>query len=205
MSSDSPFQSLPKSGGAKNYLEFMFNKPENQWLMTCIFAIYSSISVSQSLQTLGYRFLTLVKQRSSAPSSIIFGNCEPSHILRLLPTLISKPDALRALGIDPSPSNVRALAHYCLTFVAFVHSLNVTFGIRIQNFLGIFKLLVLAAIAIAGILSLAGVSGFQVRDGYDKPHNYEWNNFWEGTVIVPEALSSGFYNVLWYALVLSDS
>jgi len=67
-----------------------------------------------------------------------------------------------------------------------------------------FKLVVLAAIAIVGILSLAGVSGFQVRDGYDKPHNYEWKNFWEGTVITPDALSGGFYNVLWYVLVLSN-
>ncbi|KAF8324518.1 APC amino acid permease [Amanita rubescens] len=155
--------SLPRSGGAKNYLEFSFDQP--QWLMTCIFAIYS---------------VYLIKQRSSAPSSIIFGNY-----------------ALRALGIDPTPSNVRSLAYYCLTFVTFVHGLNVTLGIRIQNVLGMFKLVVLAAIAIAGILSLAGVSGFQVRDGYDKPHNYEWKNFWEGTVITPEVLSGGFYNVLW--------
>lgn len=41
-----PFQSLPRSGGEKNYLEFTFHKP--QYLMTCIFAIYSSVSVSQS-------------------------------------------------------------------------------------------------------------------------------------------------------------
>ncbi|KAF8678630.1 hypothetical protein AX14_004685 [Amanita brunnescens Koide BX004] len=152
--------SLPKSGGEKNYLEFTFHKP--QYLMTCIFAVYSSIS------------------GSSAPSSIVFGNY-----------------ALRALGIDPTPSNIRTVAYYCLSFVTFVHGANVTLGIRIQNFLGMFKLVVLTFVAIAGILSLAGVSGFQVREGYEKPHNYEWKNFWQGSVIAPDALSTGFYTVLW--------
>lgn len=111
---------------------------------------------------------------------------------------------MRALGVDPTPSNVRTLAYYCLALVTFVHGLNVTLGIRIQNFLGMFKLIVLTAIAIAGILSLAGVPGFQVRDGYDKPHNYEWKNFWEGSVIAPDALTTGFYNVLWYVLVIPN-
>ena len=44
------FKGLPKSGGEKNYLEFTFHQP--QYLMTCIFAAYTSISVSLSTNLL---------------------------------------------------------------------------------------------------------------------------------------------------------
>ncbi|KAF8622990.1 hypothetical protein AX15_006586 [Amanita polypyramis BW_CC] len=151
---------LPKSGGEKNYLEFTFHRP--QYLMTCVFAAYTSIS------------------RSSTDSSIVFGNY-----------------ALRALGIEPTPENVRKLAYYCLSLVTFIHGTHVTLGIRIQNVLGTFKIIVLVAISVAGLLSLAGVHGFQVRDEYEKPHNFEWSHFWEGTNVDPNAFSTGVYNVLW--------
>jgi hypothetical protein len=71
-------------------------------------------------------------------------------------------------------------------------------GLRLQNTLALFKLAILSAIAIAGILSLCGVSAFAVKKEYDQPDNFTWNKFWEGTRTDANAFVSGLYNVIWY-------
>jgi hypothetical protein len=70
-------------------------------------------------------------------------------------------------------------------------------GVRLQNVLGSFKLVVLSAVALAGLLSLLGVPGFQVSDQYEQPHNFEWKKFWEGSGIGVNAFVTGMYNVIW--------
>ena len=71
------------------------------------------------------------------------------------------------------------------------------FGLRLQNTLGAFKLLVLALMSISGILCLAGVQGIQVRDEYEKPNNFAWDTLWEGSGTGPNAFVNGLYNVIW--------
>ena len=71
-------------------------------------------------------------------------------------------------------------------------------GLRLQNTLGIFKLLTLALVPMSGILYLAGVGGIQVRDEYEKPNNFTWETFWEGSGTGTSAFVNGLYNVLWY-------
>lgn len=75
-------------------------------------------------------------------------------------------------------------------------------GLRLQNFLGFFKLFILLAIALSGILCLLDVPGFTVRDGYDIPNNFEWHRFWEGSSRDANAFVSGLYNVIWYVVVV---
>ena len=111
--------------------------------------------------------------------------------------LLLRLDTLHSLGIDPTPANIRTVAHLSLSFVTFIHGTNVNVGLRLQNILGVFKIVVLAAISLCGFLSLAGVRGFRVRDGYEKPTNFQWDHFWEGTVVDTKAYTTALYTVLW--------
>ena len=72
-----------------------------------------------------------------------------------------------------------------------------------QNILGVFKLLILALISVSGMLCFAGVDGIQVRDGYEKPNNFTWETFWEGSGTGTSAFVNGLYNVIWYELAAS--
>jgi len=73
----------------------------------------------------------------------------------------------------------------------------VELGLRLQNTLGVLKLLVLALTSVSGILCLAGVKGIQVRDEYKKPSNFTWAKLWEGSGTGPTAFVNGLYNVIW--------
>lgn len=68
---------------------------------------------------------------------------------------------------------------------------------RLQNTLGAFKLLILAAISLLGILSLLSVPGFTVREPYEVPHNFLWANFWEGSGTGVNGFVTALYSVIW--------
>jgi len=79
-----------------------------------------------------------------------------------------------------------------------LHGTFLTLGVRLQNALGFFKLVVLALISLTGILSLTGIGGLKVREGYEKPNNFTWETFWEGSGGKgANAFVSGVYNVIW--------
>ncbi|KAF8655593.1 hypothetical protein AX16_003014 [Volvariella volvacea WC 439] len=151
---------LPRSGGEKNYLEFIYRRPK--FLVTCAYSIYALL--------LG----------AAAANSIVFGEY-----------------FIHALNLPPSTFNTRFIAFLCLVFCVLVHGCFLKLGIRLQNLLGIFKLVVLSAIAISGLFCLAGVPGFGVREGYEKPRNFEWKYFWEGSGTGVNALMTALYSVMW--------
>ncbi|EGO03346.1 hypothetical protein SERLA73DRAFT_119094 [Serpula lacrymans var. lacrymans S7.3] len=159
---------LPRSGGDKTYLEFIYSRPK--YLVTCVYAMYGL-------------FLGAI-----AAASVVFGEY-----------------FLRSLSITPTQFNVRFCAVLCMTFCFFIHGTYLKWGLRLQNALGFFNLFVLSLIAVCGMLSLAGVSGFTVRDGYDIPHNYEWDSFWEGSVTDTNAFVMGMYNVTWSFIGYSNA
>src|ERR1700678_3408222 len=107
-------------------------------------------------------------------------------------------DMLHCISIEPTWFNTRLVAFTCLTSVCLLHGTHLKLGLRLQNALGVFKLLVLALISLSGILCLAGVNGFQVRDEYEKPNNLTWEKLWEGSGTGPTAFVNGLYNVIWY-------
>ncbi len=82
-------------------------------------------------------------------------------------------------------------------FVCCIHGTTLQWGLRIQNTLAMFKLVVLTLVAGSGILSLMGVPGFQVGDDYEKPHNFEWDKFWEGSGTGADAFVAGMFAVIW--------
>ncbi|KAF5387547.1 hypothetical protein D9757_006562 [Collybiopsis confluens] len=151
---------LPRSGGEKNYLEFIYRKPE--FLVTCVFTIYAVIT------------------GSAAANSVVLGEY-----------------VIHALGQEPSRYNTRFVAFLCLTFILLVHGSMVKWGLRLQNSLALFKLVILSAIAFSGVLSLAGIKGFRVRPDYETPNNFQWDKIWEGSRGDANAFVAGLYNVIW--------
>lgn len=101
------------------------------------------------------------------------------------------------MSFPPTRLNTRLVAFLCLTFIFLIHGTLFKWGLRLQNTLGVFKLIVLTLITLSGIFCLFGVPGFAVRDGYQQPHNFEWSNFWEGSGTGANAFVSGLYNVIW--------
>ncbi|KAG6910707.1 hypothetical protein DXG01_008237 [Tephrocybe rancida] len=119
--------------------------------------------------------------RTQAANSIVFGEY-----------------VAHALSLEPSRFNIRGIALLCLTFCFLAHGATPAFGIRLQNLLGLSKMLVLWAIAIAGVFCLFGVPGFTVDPQYQAPDNFAWSKFWEGsTQTSPNAIVTGLFNVLW--------
>ncbi|KAJ3886580.1 APC amino acid permease [Lentinula edodes] len=151
---------LPRSGGEKNYLEFIYRRPE--FLVTCTYSIYAVIT------------------GSAAANSVVFGEY-----------------VIHALAKEPTRLNTRFVAFLCLTFILLLHGSLLKWGIRLQNSLAMFKLLILSAIALCGILSLAGVAGFAVKEEYEAPNNFQWNKMWEGSRGDANAFVTGLYNVIW--------
>jgi fatty acid desaturase len=113
-------------------------------------------------------------------------------------SLISTPDTLHALAYERTPINIRIVAFLCLTFCLVVHGAFLSFGVKLQNALGAFKLVVLVLVAGSGFLSLIGVPGFVVGEEYDQPNNYTWRTFWEGSNFGVNAFVIGMYNVIWW-------
>jgi len=106
-------------------------------------------------------------------------------------------DVIHSLSLSPTRYNTRFVAFLCLTFCLVIHGTFLKWGVRLQNTLGLFKLVILSAIAASGIFCLIGVPGFAVRDGYEVPKNFGWDNFWEGSGKGANAFVTGLYNVIW--------
>ena len=72
-----------------------------------------------------------------------------------------------------------------------------TAGLRLQNTLGFFKLLILMSIVLIGMAHLAGVTGFELKGDVEVPDNLRWSKLWEGSGNGATAFVTGLYNVLW--------
>ncbi|KAJ3520567.1 hypothetical protein NMY22_g12697 [Coprinellus aureogranulatus] len=161
---------LPRSGGEKNYIEFIYRRP--QFLATCTYTLYGLIT------------------GTAAANSVVF-----SEYL------------LHSLSVEPTYRLTRFTAFVCLTFIVFMHGTWLApWGLRLQNTLGAGKLLILCSIGLMGILSLAGIPGFGVKDGYEVPNNFTWSTFWEGSRGKgANAFVSGLFNVMWSFIGYSNA
>ena len=106
-------------------------------------------------------------------------------------------DVIHFLTLTPTSSNTRYAASLCLTFTLIVHGVFLKFGIRLINTLGLFKLVILGSMAGSGIMYLLGVPGFAPQEGYERPRNFEWEHFWEGSATGTNSLITALYNVIW--------
>ncbi|KAF8523436.1 APC amino acid permease [Hysterangium stoloniferum] len=158
---------LPRSGGEKNYLEYIYRQPK--FLSTCTFVAYAVI------------------MGSATANSVVF-------------------NLLHALSISPSHINIRITAFICLSSICLIHGTHLTWGLRLQNTLGLSKLIVVSAIAISGVMCLMGVTWFRVREEYEQPRNFDsWHRIWEGSGTGINAFVAGLYSVIWSFIGYSNA
>ena len=105
-------------------------------------------------------------------------------------TVICSEYLLLAADIPANSWNARLLATLLLTSMAVLHGLSVTWGVRVQNAFGIFKILALGAVGIAGVAILGGWSQVPLaRENFRQP--------FEGTNTSPNAVANGLFKVVW--------
>ncbi|PPQ92637.1 hypothetical protein CVT25_007716 [Psilocybe cyanescens] len=150
---------VPKNGGEKNYLEYLFRKPK--FLMTSVFSANA------------------VLLAWAAGNSLVFGEY-----------------ILLAANVDPTRWTLRLVGFACITFSVLLHGTALKWGLRLQNFLGIFKILVLVFIIITGFVALSG------RMKIEKPNNF--TNAFEGTTAGASSFCLSLYNVIWSYIGFSN-
>ncbi|BDD64038.1 hypothetical protein MAP00_008886 [Monascus purpureus] len=143
---------IPKNGGEKNYLEYVYKKP--RFLVTAMFASYVVL--------LGW----------AASNSTVFGQY-----------------VLVAADIEPGRWNQRGIGLACLSAAFLIHAFALKWGLRLQNLLGLVKLIVILFIIVCGWVALGG----HLR--IEKPHNF--TNAFEGTKGSGYGIVTALYNVIW--------
>ncbi|OKP15224.1 High-affinity methionine permease [Penicillium subrubescens] len=151
---------IPKNGGEKNYLEYVYKKPK--FLATAMFAAYAFL--------LGW----------AASNSVVFGQY-----------------ILNAAEIEVDRWNQRGIGLACLTAAFLVHSIALKWGIRLQNLLGIIKLIIILFIVVSGWVALAG------HTKAETPHNFR--NAFEGTKGSGYSIVMALYNVIWSFIGYSNA
>lgn len=153
---------LPRNGGEKNYLEYVFRKPK--YLVTAMYASYVVL--------LGW----------AGSNSVVFGEY-----------------ILHAAGVEVDRWNQRGVGLACITAAFLIHSFAVNWGLRLQNFLGIVKLLILLLIICSGFAALAG----HLQPGVEKPDNF--TNAFAGTTGSAYGVVTALYNVIWSYIGYSNA
>ncbi|KAI3405615.2 MUP3 [Candida oxycetoniae] len=105
---------VPRSGGAKVFLEFIYVKPT--LLATVAFSIYS----------------------------VMFG-------FTISNVLVFGEYLVHAIGVTTTPWRIRITGLVFLYVAALIHGLSVNHGVRVQNFLGGLKLILVGIMVITGV------------------------------------------------------
>jgi len=114
--------------------------------------------------------VTILDLAWSAGGSIIFGEY-----------------ILKAASQDPGRWTLRFVGFGCVTFALIIHGTALKWGLRLQNLLGILKILVLVVVVGTGFVALSG------NMEIEKPRNFE--NIFEGTTRSPSSFCLALYNV----------
>lgn len=107
---------IPRNGGEKNYLEYVFRRPK--FLATGFYAGYVIL--------LGW----------AGSNSVVFGEY-----------------ILNAAQVEVNRWNQRGIGLACITSAFLIHGLALKWGLRLQNLLGIIKLIIILIIVVSGWVS----------------------------------------------------
>lgn len=151
---------IPRNGGEKNYLEYVYRKPK--FLATGLYTGYVIL--------LGW----------AGSNSVVFGEY-----------------ILHAAQVEVTRWNQRGVGLACITTAFLIHGLALKWGLRLQNLLGIIKLLIILLIVVSGWAALGGALKI------DKPHNFD--NAFEGTTGSAYGVVTALYNVIWSYIGYSNA
>ena len=143
---------LPRNGGEKNYLEFVYRRP--RFLVTGMYASYAVL--------LGW----------AGSNSVVFGEY-----------------ILHAANVEVNRWNQRGVGIACVTSAFLIHGLALKWGLRLQNFLGVLKLLILLLIIFSGFAALGG------HLKIEKPNNFD--HAFANTTGSAYGVVTALYNVIW--------
>lgn len=104
---------------------------------------------------------------------------------------------LNAAQVEVTRWNQRGIGLACISAAFLIHATAVKWGLRLQNFLGIVKLIIILIITVTGWVALAG--HLQV----EKPHNF--SNAFEGTRGSGYGIVTALYNVIWSFIGYSNA
>ncbi|KAL2808851.1 amino acid/polyamine transporter I [Aspergillus granulosus] len=152
---------IPKNGGEKNYLEYVYKKPK--FLATAMYAAYAVL--------LGW----------AASNSVVFGQY-----------------ILNAAEIEVDRWNQRGIGLACITVAFLIHAFALKWGLRLQNFLGVIKLIVILIIIVTGWVALGGHTKLD-----EPPRNF--SNAFEGTTGSGYGIVMSLYNVIWSFIGYSNA
>ncbi|KAF2718141.1 putative methionine permease [Polychaeton citri CBS 116435] len=151
---------IPKNGGEKNYLEYVFRRPK--FIATGFYTGYVIL--------LGW----------AGSNSVVFGEY-----------------ILNAAQIEVGRWNQRGIGLACITSAFLIHGLALKWGLRLQNLLGIIKLVIILIIVVSGWAALGGALKIE------KPHNFD--NAFEGTTGSAYGVVTALYNVIWSYIGYSNA
>ncbi|EHK96508.1 putative High-affinity methionine permease [Glarea lozoyensis 74030] len=104
---------------------------------------------------------------------------------------------LNAAEVEVTRWNQRGVGLACITSAFLIHGLALKWGLRLQNFLGVIKLLILLLIIVCGFVALGG------HLKIDKPDNF--TNAFEGTTGSAYGVVTALYNVIWSYIGYSNA
>ncbi|RMZ91792.1 hypothetical protein DV736_g986, partial [Chaetothyriales sp. CBS 134916] len=105
---------------------------------------------------------------------------------------------LTAAKVEVNRFNQRGVGIACLTSAFLIHGLALKWGLRLQNFLGSIKIIILLIIIIAGFAALGGHVKVE-----PKPHNFD--NAFSGTTGSAYGVVTALYNVIWSFIGYSNA
>lgn len=104
---------------------------------------------------------------------------------------------LNAAEVEVGRWNQRGIGLACLTAAFLIHSVALKWGLRLQNFLGVIKLIIVLIIVVSGWVALGG------HMKAEKPDNF--TNAFEGTVGSGYSIVMALYNVIWSFIGYSNA
>ena len=104
---------------------------------------------------------------------------------------------LHAADIEVGRWNQRGIGMACLTAAFLIHAIALKWGIRLQNLLGVVKLIIILFIIVAGWVALAG------HTKAPTPHNF--SDAFAGTKGNGYSIVMALYNVIWSFIGYSNA
>jgi len=161
---------LPQNGAEKNYLEYLFPRPE--YFITCLYAASTS--------TMGW----------AAGNALVFGE----YFLKAF------------INREPSPLALKFTSFMCVTWAFLLHGTAFKWGLRAQNVLGIFQIIVVLMIAGTGFVALR--NGIQGGTGLPEDRWRGQENFrdvWKGTTLSASSICLSLYSVIYSFIGFSNA